>query len=147
MEGMVETSTNLASVKIEKGNNIRITTSQRSELESRKKYAAEMVHAVFEMAGGKVTHSGGYPGWTPNPESKILKTTIDSYKRLFGKEPQVRSIHAGLECGLFLEKYPHLDMVSFGPTIKGAHSPDERLNIETTGKFWNHLVDLLEHIE
>lgn len=147
MEGMVETSTNLASVKFAEENKIRITTSQRSELESRKYFAAEMVHSVFELAGGEVTHSDGYPGWTPNPDSKILETTVASYKKLFGTEPIVRSIHAGLECGLFLEKYPNLDMVSFGPTIKGAHSPDERLDIHTTEKFWKHLVDVLESIE
>jgi dipeptidase D len=147
MEGMVETSTNLASVKYQNGNKIMITTSQRSELESRKFYAAEMVKSVFELAGAKVTHTDGYPGWTPNPDSDILKITVDSYKNLFGNKPIVRSIHAGLECGLFLEKYPHLDMVSFGPTILGAHSPDERLDIETTSKFWKHLVDILEKIE
>lgn len=147
MEGMVETSTNLASVKFEVNNAILITTSQRSELESRKYAAAEMVRSVFELAGAAVTHSDGYPGWAPNPDSDILKTTVSSYKKLFGKEPIVRSIHAGLECGLFLEKYPNLDMVSFGPTIKGAHSPDERLNIETTEKFWKHLLDVLENIE
>jgi dipeptidase D len=147
MEGMVETSTNLASVKVTEGNKILVTTSQRSELESRKHYAAQMVRSVFELAGANVTHSDGYPGWTPNPTSKILETTVKSYKKLFGAEPAVRSIHAGLECGLFLEKYPNLDMVSFGPTIKGAHSPDERLDIETTEKFWKHLVDVLERIE
>ena len=147
MEGMVETSTNLASVKFQSGNEILVTTSQRSELESRKHFAAEMVRSVFELAGADVTHSDGYPGWTPNPDSRVLETTVESYKRLFGKEPVVRSIHAGLECGLFLEKYPQLDMVSFGPTIKGAHSPDERLDIETTAKFWKHLVDVLESIE
>lgn len=147
MEGMVETSTNLASVKFVAGNKIMITTSQRSELESRKYYVAEMVRSVFEMAGAGVKHTDGYPGWTPNPDSEILKITVDSYKKLFGNKPIVRSIHAGLECGLFLEKYPHLDMVSFGPTILGAHSPDERLDIETTSKFWKHLVDILERIE
>jgi dipeptidase D len=147
MEGMVETSTNLASVKFVEPETILVTTSQRSELESRKHVAAEMVRSVFELAGATVAHSDGYPGWTPNPASKILETTVASYKKLFGKKPAVRSIHAGLECGLFLEKYPTLDMVSFGPTIKGAHSPDERLNIETTGKFWNHLVDVLENIK
>ena len=146
MEGMVETSTNFASVKFMEGNKIMITTSQRSELESRKYYAAEMVKSVFEMAGANVKHTDGYPGWTPNPDSEILKITVDSYKKLFGNEPIVRSIHAGLECGLFLEKYPHLDMVSFGPTILGAHSPEERLDIETTEKFWKHLVDVLEQI-
>lgn len=147
MEGMVETSTNLASVKFANNNKIQITTSQRSELESRKYFAANSVEAVFRLAEATVVHSDGYPGWAPNPNSAVLKTTVDSYKKLFGVEPTVRSIHAGLECGLFLKKYPHLDMVSFGPTIRGAHSPDERLDIETTDKFWKHLVDVLEHIK
>ena len=147
MEGMVETSTNLASVKFIDDNKIRVTTSQRSEIESRKYCAAEMVEAVFYLAGAEVVHSDGYPGWTPNPESEVLKTTVKSYEKLFGVKPVVRSIHAGLECGLFLEKYPELDMVSFGPTIRGAHSPDERLNIETTQKFWKHLVDVLESLK
>ena len=147
MEGMVETSTNLASVKIIENDSILITTSQRSELESRKHFAAEMVRSVFELAGAGVNHSDGYPGWTPDPDSKIMHTTVESYKKLFGTKPVVRSIHAGLECGLFLKKYPRLDMVSFGPTIKAAHSPDEWLDIETTGKFWKHLVNVLENIE
>jgi dipeptidase D len=120
MEGMVETSTNLASVKFVEGNKIRISTSQRSELESRKHMAAEMVESVFKLAGAEIEHSDGYPGWTPNPDSAVLKITVDSYEKLFGVKPIVRSIHAGLECGLFLEKYPNLDMVSFGPTIKGS---------------------------
>lgn len=146
MEGMVETSTNLASVKFVNDKEIVVTTSQRSELESRKWMAAQMVESVFRLAGAKVVHSDGYPGWTPNPDSEVLKMTVDSYKKLFGVEPIVRSIHAGLECGLFLEKYPHLDMVSFGPTIRGAHSPDERLDIKTTDKFWKLLVNVLENI-
>lgn len=146
MEGMVETSTNLASVKFIGSNKMEVTTSQRSEIESRKYYAAETVESVFKLAGATVTHSDGYPGWAPNPNSAVLKTTVESYKRLFGNESIVRSIHAGLECGLFLEKYPQLDMVSFGPTIRGAHSPDERLDIHTTEKFWKHLVDVLENI-
>jgi dipeptidase D len=147
MEGMVETSTNLASVKFTGDNKIVVTTSQRSELESRKLMAASMVESVFTLAGAQVEHSDGYPGWAPNPDSAVLKTVVESYERLFGNQPVVRSIHAGLECGLFLEKYPQLDMVSFGPTIRGAHSPDERLNIETTQKFWKHLVDVLESLK
>lgn len=146
MEGMVETSTNLASVKFVENEKVLVTTSQRSELDSRKHMAAEMVNSVFELAGAKVRSSEGYPGWAPNPDSKILDITVKSYEKLFGNKPLVRSIHAGLECGLFLEKYPSLDMVSFGPTIKGAHSPDERINIETVDKFWNHLKDVLENI-
>ena len=147
MEGMVETSTNLASVKFIEGNKIVVTTSQRSEIESRKYMAAEMVESVFRLAGAEVVHTDGYPGWAPNPDSRVLKITVDSYKKIFGVKPVVRSIHAGLECGLFLKKYPGLDMVSFGPTIRGAHSPDERLDIETTQKFWKHLVDVLENIK
>jgi dipeptidase D len=106
-----------------------------------------MVESVFKLAGAKVKHSEGYPGWTPNPDSKVLQVVVDSYKKIFKVDPVVRSVHAGLECGLFLKKYPHLDMVSFGPTIKGAHSPDERLDIHSTEKFWKHLVDVLENIQ
>lgn len=144
MPGMVETSTNLASVKFLPFNEIIVTTSQRSEIESRKLLAANMVEATFRLAGATVEHSDGYPGWTPNPDSEILKVAVESYRRLFDTEPIVRSIHAGLECRLFLQKYPGLDMISIGPTIKGAHSPSERINIETTEKFWKHLVDILE---
>lgn len=147
MPGMVETSTNLASVKFLPFNEIIVTTSQRSEIESRKLLAANMVEATFRLAGATVEHSDGYPGWTPNPDSEILKVAVDSYRRLFNSEPNVRSIHAGLECGLFLQKYPGLDMISIGPTIKGAHSPSERINIETTEKFWKHLVDILETLK
>ncbi len=147
MEGLVETSTNLASIKFIDDNKIQITTSQRSEIESRKDYAAETIESVFKLAGATVRHTDGYPGWVPNPNSQVLKTTVNSYKKLFDKTPIVRSIHAGLECGLFLEKYPQLDMVSFGPTIRGAHSPDERLDIATTDKFWKHLIDVLENIK
>ncbi|HKK81726.1 MAG TPA: aminoacyl-histidine dipeptidase, partial [Prolixibacteraceae bacterium] len=125
MPGMVETSTNLASVKFTDNNSILVTTSQRSDRESGKKEISSVVEAVFEKSGANVRHSDGYPGWTPNPESSILKTTVDAYQTLFNVNPIVRSVHAGLECGLFLEKYPGLDMVSFGPTILGAHSPDE----------------------
>jgi dipeptidase D len=145
MPGMVETSTNLASVKFLPFNEVVVTTSQRSEIESRKYMAADMVEATFRLAGGTVVHSDGYPGWTPNPDSEILRIAVSSYKRLFGEEPVVRSIHAGLECGLFSQKYPGLDMISIGPTIKGAHSPTERINIGTTQKFWDHLLDILKN--
>ncbi|MDA3818486.1 MAG: aminoacyl-histidine dipeptidase [Prolixibacteraceae bacterium] len=148
MPDMVETSTNLASVKFEGDNNsILVTTSQRSDRESGKKEISSVVEAVFEKSGAGVRHSDGYPGWTPNPESPVLKTTVEAYKKLFNQEPIVRSVHAGLECGLFLKKYPGLDMVSFGPTILGAHSPDERISIETVQKFWKHLVEVLKHIQ
>ncbi len=144
--GLVETSTNLAAVKFIQDNQILITTSQRSSINSAKQDVANMVQSVFRLANASVVHSGGYPGWEPNRESKILSITEESYKKLFGEEPVVRAIHAGLECGLFLEKYPGLDMISFGPTILGAHSPDERLDIETTEKFWKLLLDVLEKI-
>ena len=105
-----------------------------------------MVESVFLLAGAKVDHSDGYPGWRPNPDSEIVKITEDSYKKLFNTDPIVRAIHAGLECGLFLEKYPYLDMISFGPTIKGAHTPEERISIETTKKFWDLLIDVLQKV-
>lgn len=146
LKGLVETSTNLASVKYIEGNKIFITTSQRSSLESGKINVSNMVRSVFELAGAKAEHTGGYPGWSPNPNSEILKVVVDSYKRLFGKEPIVRAIHAGLECGLFLEKYPGLDMVSFGPTLRGVHSPDEKINIKTVEMWWKHLLDTLVNV-
>lgn len=146
MPGLVETSTNLAAVRFIEEDRILITTSQRSDINSEKLNIAHMVASVFRLAGMKVEHGDGYPGWTPNPDSAILKTAIASYKRLFGKEPLVRSIHAGLECGLFLEKYPYMDMVSFGPTLRGVHSPDEKVEIATVEKWWIHLVDILEQV-
>lgn len=144
--GLVETSTNLASIKFIQDNQILVTTSQRSSIDSAKTDIGNMVESVFRMANANVVRTGGYPGWAPNTNSNILTITKDSYVKLFGVEPIVRAIHAGLECGLFLEKYPKLDMISFGPTIKGAHSPDERLDIETTDKFWKLLLDVLKHI-
>lgn len=145
MPGLVETSTNLASIKV-LDDEILVTTSQRSDKESRKDEISTIVATVFKMAGASVVHSDGYPGWSPNVNSEILKITESTYKLCFGKAPMVRSIHAGLECGLFLAKYPHLDMVSFGPTIKDAHSPDEKIEIEAVEKFWIHLVSVLEQI-
>jgi dipeptidase D len=146
IKGLVETSTNLASVKFIQDNQILVTTSQRSSVDSAKTDIASMVESVFRLANGNVQHSEGYPGWAPNTNSAVLAITRASYKKLFGVDPVVRAIHAGLECGLFLEKYPDLDMISFGPTIKGAHSPDERLSIGTTQKFWDLLLDVLVSI-
>lgn len=146
MPGMVETSTNLAAIRFIENNTILITTSQRSDVDSEKLNIAHMVAAVFRMAGAAVEHGEGYPGWAPNPDSAVLKVAVDSYKRLFGKEPVVRSIHAGLECGLFLEKYPGMDMISFGPTLRGVHSPDEKVHIGTVEKWWRHLTDILENL-
>jgi len=144
--GLVETSTNLASIKFIQDNQILVTTSQRSSIDSAKIDIGNMVESVFRMANANVVRTGGYPGWAPNTNSNILTITKESYTKLFGVEPVVRAIHAGLEGGLFLEKYPKLDMISFGPTIKGAHSPDERLDIETTEKFWKLLLDVLKNI-
>lgn len=146
MPGLVETSTNLASVKFD-GEKIVITTSQRSSVESAKEYAKLQVESAFVAAGCEVVHSDGYPGWAPNPHSTLLECTKEAYQRLFGCEPKVRAIHAGLECGLFLEKYPHLEMVSFGPTLRGVHSPDERLEIATVDKFWKLLVEVVKTIQ
>ena len=145
--GLVETSTNLASVKFNDAQQVVITTSQRSSVESAKLYAAQTIESVFYLAGCDVEHSDGYPGWSPNPDSSLLASTVECYRDLFATEPKVRAIHAGLECGLFLEKYPHLEMVSFGPTLRGVHSPDERLEISTVDKFWKLLVELLRRLK
>jgi len=146
IEGLVETSTNLASVKQTQNNRLEITTSQRSSVESARTDISQMVENVFHLSGAEVKHSGSYPGWTPNTDSTILGITKSVYERLFGKKADVKAIHAGLECGLFLKKYPELDMISFGPTIKGAHSPDERLHIGSTYKFWDLLLEILKMI-
>ena len=144
--GLVETSTNLASVKMIDNYLIEIGTSQRSSVESQKEYVVNMVSSVFELAGAKITHNDGYPGWQPNPDSNILKLAQQEYKALFGKSAKVKAIHAGLECGLFLEKYPHLDMISIGPDMTDVHSPDEKMKISSVGKFWDFLVKILENM-
>ncbi|MDD2634902.1 MAG: aminoacyl-histidine dipeptidase [Bacteroidales bacterium] len=145
IEGFVETSTNLASVKFN-NNQINVVTSQRSSVDSGKDDINLMVRSVFKLAGADVKSGDGYPGWAPNTNSEILTVTEKSYEKLFGKKPIVRAIHAGLECGLFLEKYPYLDMISFGPSIRGAHSPDEKIEIKTVKMWWDHLLDVLENI-
>lgn len=146
MPGLVETSTNLASVKMNDGKNIEIVTSQRSSVTSAKNDIASMVESVFTLAGANVRHSDGYPGWKPNPHSELAQKLAASYKKLFNKEAKIRAIHAGLECGLFSEKYPDMDMASFGPTMRGVHSPDERLHIKDTEKFYKLLIDVLENM-
>lgn len=144
--GFVETSNNLASVKFIDNNIIQVVTSQRSSVESGKKDINNMVRSVFDLASAKVEIGDGYPGWAPNPKSEILEIAKISYEKLFGKKPVVRAIHAGLECGLFLEKYPYLDMISFGPTLRGVHSPDERIEIKTVKMWYEHLLDVLKNI-
>lgn len=139
IEGLVETSTNLASVKMQGDNGILVTTSQRSSVESRKWDIARQVEALFTLAGAEVTHGDGYPGWAPNMNSTIMHLASDAYEELYGIKPAIKAIHAGLECGLFLEKYPHLDMVSFGPTLRDVHSPSERMYIPAVERFWEQL--------
>lgn len=141
--GLVETSTNLASVKMTANGSFEINTSQRSSSESAKTDIAAQLKAVFELAGTTVIQSDGYPGWQPNIDSALLAKTATAYNNLFGEEPKVKAIHAGLECGLFLEKYPQLDMVSIGPQMYGVHSPDERLSISSTQKTWKWLIETL----
>lgn len=144
--GMVETSTNLASVKMLKNNIIEIGTSQRSSTESAKHDIKNMVSSVFELAGAEIKNNEGYPGWKPNSDSAILKVAKEEYKKLYNVYPEVKAIHAGLECGLFLEKYPELDMISIGPTIRNAHSPDEKVEIASVAKWWDSFVKLLENL-
>ena len=146
IEGLVETSTNLASVKFIQDGQILVSTSQRSSTDSAKRDAANMVSSVFSLANANVKSGDGYPGWAPNKGSEILKLAEKVYSDTFNIAPAVKAIHAGLECGLFLEKHPTLDMISFGPTLRGVHSPDERLNIASTQKFWLFLCNLLENI-
>lgn len=145
IEDFVETSTNLAAVKTGH-DHFHITTSQRSSVESAKKNIGDRVASVFRLAGAKVEQGDGYPGWTPNPDSEIKRIMADSYEKLFDAKPKVLAIHAGLECGLIGEKYPGLDMISYGPTIKGAHSPDEGVEISTVQKFWDLTLDVLKKI-
>ena len=142
---MVETSNNVASV-ITSDNEINIVTSQRSNVMSNLENETNTVKAAFELAGAEVKMSDGYPAWKMNPDSKLTKVAVESYKKLFGKEPIVKGIHAGLECGLFSERYPNLDMVSFGPTLRDVHTPDERLHIPTVQMVWDHLLDILKNV-
>ena len=144
--GLVQSSSNLAAIKME-DSKIVIKTSQRSSCESQREDIVNQMIALFELAGAKVDVSDGYPGWQPNLDSRILKTAQSVYWKMFNKEPEVKAIHAGLECGLFLEKYPNLDMVSCGPTIREAHSPDEKVNIPSVEKWWNYLLELLQNIK
>ncbi len=146
MDNLVETSTNLASVKFTGDSTIQIATTQRSSIESSKHDVAAMVETCLKLAGAEVVHSDGYPGWRPSLASEILRITRNSYKNLFGKDPNIRAIHAGLECGLIYEKYKGIDMISFGPTIRGAHTPEEKIEIKTAQMFWDLLIDVIGNI-
>lgn len=143
----VETSTNLASVKLSPNNTITVATSQRSSVSSAKYNAASRIESVFEMAGANIVHESEYPGWKPNPDSKILKIGSESYEKLFGNKPVIRAIHAGLECGMFADIYPEMDMISFGPTLRGVHAPGEKLEIASVHKFWKLLTAILTNIK
>ena len=143
--GMVETSSNIASVHSSE-TSIDILSSQRSNVMSNLDNMCATIQAVFELAGAEAFSSDGYPAWKMKANSKLTEIVVASYKKLFSKEPVVRGIHAGLECGLFSERYPNLDMVSFGPTLRFVHTPDERLHIPTVQMVWDHLLDILKNI-
>jgi len=145
IKDFVETSTNLASVKF-KDNKIEITTSQRSSVESAKDDICAMVASTLQLGGCTTRHTDGYPGWTPNPKSEIVDITAKVYQDLFKTDPEVLAVHAGLECGLIGDKYPDMDMVSYGPTIRGAHSPDEKVHIEAVEKFWEMTIEILRRV-
>ncbi len=141
--GLVETSTNLASVRMGENNTIRVVTNQRSSVTSALHAIAEKVEAALLLGGADVEHTGEYPGWKPNLDSHILSVCVSSYRKLFNTEPEVKAIHAGLECGLFLEKFPGLDMISFGPTLRGVHAPGEKLELASLDKFVDLLIDVV----
>jgi len=143
---MVETSSNVASVSTSE-NDITVVASQRSNVMSNLDNQCNTIKAVFQLAGAEVQQGDGYPAWKMKADSKLTKTAVESYKKLFGKEPIVKGIHAGLECGLFSERYPDLDMISFGPTLRGVHTPDERLLIPTVQMVWDHLLDILKTVK
>ncbi|MEG2099553.1 MAG: aminoacyl-histidine dipeptidase [Mucinivorans sp.] len=142
IKGLVETSTNLASIRMT-ADSVIVVTSQRSSVESSKHAIASMVESVFLLADATVEHTDGYPGWAPNPSSPLVESAGALYAQMYGVPAQIKAIHAGLECGLFLTKYSELDMISMGPTLRGVHSPSERLEVSTVGKVWEYLVKLL----
>ena len=144
--GLIETSTNLASVRMDSGHKIVVGTMQRSSVNSQRVFLSQRVAAVLELAGAKVKHSDGYPGWKPNMNSHVKDVCVASYKKLFGREPVVRAIHAGLECGLFTEKFPDMDMIAFGPTLRGVHAPGEKLDLASLDRFWAVLLDVIKNV-
>jgi len=143
--GLVQTSTNLAVITT-KGDVVEITTSQRSAIESSRAAAAAMVATVCRLAGFEVEHSGNYPGWKPEPNSEVVQKLQEAHQKLFGEPAKLIAMHAGLECGVIGEKYPGMQMVSFGPTIVDPHSPNERVQISSVESFWSYLKAVLEHI-
>jgi dipeptidase D len=145
IKGLVETSTNLGVVTT-KGRNVDVITCQRSSVDSEKLDISNSITALFKMAKGETKQGDNYPGWKPDIHSPVLKVMKTVYTNSFGKEPEVKAIHAGLECGIIKERYLDMDMISFGPTISGAHSPGEKVQISTVEKFWNLLVETLKNI-
>ena len=145
LAGMVETSSNVAVVKTYE-DKIEILASQRSNVMSNLDNQCNTIKAVFQLAGAQVLQNDGYPARKMNPNSKLTQLAVDAYKKLFGKDPEVKGIHAGLECGLFSERYPNLDMVSFGPTLRYVHTPEERLHIPTVQMVWDHLLEILKNV-
>jgi len=143
--GLVETSTNVAVVRTIK-DTIRIATSQRSSVASEISEISQSVSFIFELGGATVQHTDPYPGWKPNMDSPILGIAKSSFRALYGKDPEVKAIHAGLECGIIGERIPGMDMVSFGPTLEGVHSPDEKIYIDTVDRFWNFLLEILKRV-
>ena len=144
--GLIETSCNLASVKMLAGEKIQVTVHQRSSVDSRRDEIADRIKALYQIIGASVEFEDSYVGWAPNPESHILKVAESSFRDLFNIEPRVEALHAGLECGLFLEKMPKLDMISFGPTLKDVHSPSEKANIKSVAEFWEFLCEILKRL-
>ena len=144
--GLVETSTNVAVVKTDK-KSIQVITSQRSSVASENQEICHTVASIFELGGALVKQGDGYPGWKPNLDSEILAVAKSTYRSMYGKEPEVKAIHAGLECGIIGERYPGMDMVSFGPTLEGVHSPDEKIHIDTVEKYWNFLLGILKNVK
>ena len=145
LENMVETSSNIASI-VTSEDKINVVASQRSNVMSNLENQCNTVKAVFELAGAEVSLNDGYPAWKMRADSELTDLVVETYRKMFGKEPIVRGIHAGLECGLFSERYPNLDMVSFGPTLRFVHTPEERILIPTVEMVWNHLLEILKNI-
>lgn len=145
--GLVEISTNFASVKMRPGNRIVIGSSQRSAVVSERRWMAQQMEACWALAGAKVKHEGEYPGWIPSLNSPVLELCKNSYRKLFGTEAKVIVTPAGLECGLFSLKFPDMDMISFGPTLRGVHAPGERLDLASLDKFTKLLVDVIESVK
>ncbi len=146
IDWLVETSSNIASVQSDV-DKLVVVSSQRSSVMSNLRNMSDTIKAVFELAGASVVQNEGYPAWKMNPDSELVKIAVEEYKKLFHKDPKVLGIHAGLECGLFSEKYPDMDMVSFGPTLRNVHTPDECLHIPTVQMVWDHLLAILKRID